>query len=132
MRTVVFACLHNAGRSQMAAAWFNALADNDKAKAVSAGTQPGTRVHPEVVQAMREVGIDLESARPRRLTDELAREAAILITMGCGEQCPHIPGLRHLDWPLEDPKGKAVERVREIRDEVKTLVQHLLREQAWQ
>jgi len=131
MKSVIFACIHNAGRSQMAAAWFNALADSNKARAVSAGTQPGTRVHPEVLQAMREVGIDLEGATPRKLTDDLAKEAAILITMGCGEQCPHIPGLRHLDWPLEDPKGKPVERVREIREEVKTLVQDLLRAEAW-
>lgn len=132
MKNVIFACIHNAGRSQMAAAWFNALADKNKAQAVSAGTEPGTRVHPEVLQAMREVGIDLEGATPRKLTDDLAKDAAILITMGCGEQCPHVPGLRHLDWPLEDPKGKPVERVREIREEVKTLVQDLLRAQAWQ
>lgn len=132
MKSVIFACIHNAGRSQMAAAWFNALADKTKARAVSAGTDPGTRVHPEVLQAMREVGIDLEGATPRKLTDDLARDAAILITMGCGEQCPHVPGLRHLDWPLEDPKGKPVERVREIREEVKGLVQELLRTEAWQ
>jgi arsenate reductase len=132
MKTVVFACIHNAGRSQMAAAWFNALADEHKARAVSAGTQPGTRVHPEVLQAMREVDIDLEAATPRLLTDELVKDAAILITMGCGEQCPHVPGLRHLDWPLEDPKGKPVERVRQIREDVKTLVQDLLRAEAWQ
>lgn len=132
MKSVIFACIHNAGRSQMAAAWFNALADESKAQAVSAGTQPGTRVHPEVLQAMREVGIDLEGATPRKLTDELAKDAAILITMGCGEQCPHIPGLRHLDWPLEDPKGKPVERVREIREEVRGLVQDLLRAEEWQ
>jgi arsenate reductase len=132
MKNVIFACVHNAGRSQMAAAWFNALADKSKAHAVSAGTQPGTRVHPEVLQAMREVGIDLEGVTPRQLTDELAKDATILITMGCGEQCPHVPGLRHLDWPLEDPKGKPVERVREIREEVKTLVQQLLSAEAWQ
>jgi arsenate reductase len=132
MKNVIFACIHNAGRSQMAAAWFNALADKNKAHAVSAGTQPGTRVHPEVLQAMREVGIDLEGATPRQLTDDLAKDATILITMGCGEQCPHVPGLRHLDWPLEDPKGKPVERVREIREEVKTLVQQLLSAEAWQ
>lgn len=131
MKNVIFACIHNAGRSQMAAAWFNALADGNKARAVSAGTQPGTRVHPEVLQAMREVGIDLEGATPRKLTDDLAKDAAILITMGCGEQCPHVPGLRHLDWPLEDPKGKPVERVREIREEVKTLVQRLLSAEGW-
>lgn len=132
MKTVIFACIHNAGRSQMAAAWFNALADENKARAVSAGTEPGTRVHPEVLQAMREVGIDLEGATPSKLTHELARDAAILVTMGCGEQCPHVPGLRHLDWPLEDPKGQPVERVREIREEVKTLVLDLLRAEAWQ
>jgi arsenate reductase (thioredoxin) len=132
MKIVIFACIHNAGRSQIAAAWFNALADKKKAHAISAGTNPGTRVHPEVLQAMREVGIDLEGAAPRKLTDDLAREASILITMGCGEQCPHVPGLRHLDWPLEDPKGKPVERVREIREEVKGLVQDLVRNEAWQ
>ena len=132
MKTVIFACIHNAGRSQMAAAWFNALADKSKAQAISAGTNPGTRVHPEVLQAMREVGIDLEGATPRKLTDDLAAEASILITMGCGQQCPHVPGLRHLDWPLEDPKGKPVERVREIREEVKGLVQDLIRTETWQ
>jgi arsenate reductase (thioredoxin) len=132
MKTVIFACIHNAGRSQMAAAWFNALADEGKARAVSAGTDPGARVHPEVLQAMREVDIDLSRASPRKLTDELAQGASILITMGCGEQCPHVPGLRHLDWPLEDPKGKPVERVREIRDEVKALVQGLLYAEGWQ
>lgn len=131
MKKVIFACIHNAGRSQMAAAWFNSLADQNKAHAVSAGTQPASRVHPEVLEAMREVGIELESATPRKLTDELARDAAILITMGCGEQCPHISGLRHLDWPLEDPKGKPVDRVREIREEVKTLVQGLLLQEGW-
>jgi arsenate reductase (thioredoxin) len=132
MKTVLFACIHNAGRSQMAAAWFNALADNTKARAISAGTEPGPRVHPEVLQAMREVGIDLEGVAPRRLTDELAKDSAILITMGCGEQCPHVPGLRRMDWPLEDPKGKPVERVREIREEVKTRVGELLRGEQWQ
>jgi arsenate reductase len=132
MKTVLFACIHNAGRSQMAAAWFNALADTSKARALSAGTEPGTRVHPEVLQAMREVGIDLANAEPRKLTADLARESAILITMGCGEQCPHVPGLRHLDWPLEDPKGKTVERVREIREEVRTRVLGLLRAEQWQ
>jgi arsenate reductase len=132
MKTVLFACIHNAGRSQMAAAWFNALADKTKAQAISAGTEPGARVHPEVLQAMREVGIELEGVSPRKLTDELAKGSAILITMGCGEQCPHIPGLRRMDWPLEDPKGKPVERVREIREEVKTRVQELLRAEAWQ
>src|SRR3954468_22490712 len=105
MKTVLFACIHNAGRSQMAAAWFNALANRNAAHAISAGTEPGTRVHPEVVAAMREVGIELASQQPQKLTDELAAGAAMLITMGCGEACPHVPGLRRLDWPLEDPKG---------------------------
>lgn len=131
MKTVLFACIHNAGRSQMAAAWFNALANRDQARAISAGTEPGPRVHPEVLTAMREVGIDLEGVTPQKLTDELAAESAILITMGCGEQCPHVPGIRRMDWPLEDPKGKSVERVREIRDEVKARVLELLESEHW-
>jgi len=131
MKTVLFACVHNAGRSQMAAAWFNHLADSSRARAVSAGTEPGTKVHPEVLTAMQEVGIDLSSATPRFLSDELALESTMLITMGCGEACPHIPGLRRDDWPLEDPKGKPVERVREIRDEVKTRVEALLAAEGW-
>src|SRR5579872_3697945 len=126
MKTVLFACIHNAGRSQMAAAWFNALADQDKARAISAGTEPGTRVHPEVVTAMREVGIELEGIAPQRLTDSLAGTAAILVTMGCGEACPVVPGLRRMDWPLEDPKGKPLERVRQIRDETRGRVDALL------
>jgi arsenate reductase (thioredoxin) len=131
MKTVLFACIHNAGRSQMAAAWFNALANRKQARALSAGTEPGTRVHPEVVQAMREVGIELEGLAPQKLTDELAASASMLITMGCGEACPYVPGLRRLDWPLEDPKGKSVERVREIRDEVKARVLGLLETEHW-
>jgi arsenate reductase (thioredoxin) len=131
MKTVLFACIHNAGRSQMAAAWFNALANRDQARAISAGTEPGTRVHPEVLEAMREVGIELEGIQPQKLTDELAQGAAILITMGCGEACPFVPGLRRLDWPLEDPKGKPVERVRQIRDEVKAHVVELLATERW-
>jgi arsenate reductase len=131
MITIIFACIHNAGRSQMAAAWFNALADATKARALSAGTEPGTRVHPEVLEAMREVGIDLSAQKPRQLSDELARDAQLLITMGCGEQCPAIPGLKRDDWPLEDPKGKPVERVREIRDEVRARVSALLEREGW-
>lgn len=131
MKTVLFACIHNAGRSQMAAAWFNALANRDKAQAISAGTEPGTRVHPEVVAAMREVGIELEGLKPQKLTDELAAGAALLVTMGCGEACPYVPGLRRLDWPLEDPKGKPVERVRQIRDEVRAHVVKLLAAEHW-
>ncbi len=94
---ILFACVHNAGRSQIAAAWLKELADPSKARAISAGTQPGERVHPEVLEAMREVGIDLAGAKPRRLTDELAAEATMLITLGCGEACPAVPGLRRED-----------------------------------
>ena len=126
MKTVVFACLHNAGRSQMAAAFFKLLANPAKARGISAGTTPGDRVHPEVVTAMREVGIDLDGAKPRLLTDELAREANILVTMGCGEQCPFVPGLQRLDWQLRDPKGQPIETVRQIRDEVRSLVTRLV------
>ncbi len=115
----------------MAAAWFNALADGSKVRAISAGTQPGARVHPEVLTAMREVGIELEGVAPQKLTDDLAGTASILVTMGCGEACPVVPGLRRMDWPLEDPKGKPVERVREIRDEVKARVAGLLAEERW-
>lgn len=115
----------------MAAAWFNALADKAKVRAISAGTEPGTRVHPEVLTAMREVGIELEGIAPQKLTDELAGTASILITMGCGEACPVVPGLRRMDWPLEDPKGKPVERVREIRDDVKSRVSTLLEAEHW-
>jgi arsenate reductase (thioredoxin) len=131
MKTVLFACVHNAGRSQMAAAWFSALADPRKARAVSAGTEPGTRVHPEVLDVMREVDIDLSEQRPQFLSDELARSASLLVTMGCGEACPVVPGLRRADWPLEDPKGKPASRVREIRDEVRTRVCALLAEEGW-
>jgi arsenate reductase len=131
VNTVIFACIHNAGRSQMAAAWFNALADAAKARAISAGTEPGTRVHPEVLEAMREVGIDLSGRTPQKLTDDLARGAQMLITMGCGEQCPVVPGLHRDDWPLEDPKGKPVARVREIRDDVRARVVALLGREGW-
>jgi arsenate reductase len=131
MNFVLFACIHNAGRSQMAAAWFNALSDHTKARAISAGTEPGTRVHPEVLGAMREVGIELAGMAPQKLTDSLAATASILVTMGCGEACPVVPGLRRIDWPLEDPKGKPIERVREIRDDVRGRVAALLQEQGW-
>jgi arsenate reductase len=131
MKTVIFACIHNAGRSQMAAAWFNALADPAAARAVSAGTEPGPRVHPEVLDVMNEVGIDLSRQTPQLLTDALAREAQMLVTMGCGEQCPVVPGLQRDDWPIEDPKGKELARVREIRDQVKQRVQRLIEQRGW-
>ena len=131
MKTVLFACVHNAGRSQMSAALFNLLADPAKARAISAGTDPGPRVHPEVLEAMEELGVDLSAAKPQKLTPKLASTAALLVTMGCGEACPVVPGLRVEDWPLEDPKGKPVERVREIRDEIARRVRHLLARERW-
>ena len=132
MRTVIFACVHSAGRSQMAAAWFNQLADPSKVKAVAAGTQPAERVHPEVVDAMKEVGLDLSSAKPQLLTGPLVAETSFLITMGCGERCPVAPHwVRRLDWELEDPKGKPVEAVHAIRDNIKRRVLQLISEQGW-
>ena len=131
MNVVVFACVHNAGRSQMAAAVFNALADPGQARAVSAGTEPAEHVHPEVVRVMRERGIDLSSRKPQRLTDELARSASMLITMGCGEACPVVPGLVREDWPLPDPKGRPLEEVRQIRAEIAARVRVLLEAKGW-
>ena len=131
MNTVLFACVHNAGRSQMAAAWFNLLSDPTKARAISAGTDPGPRVHPEVVSVMTEVGVDLSGAPTTRLTTELAQRAQMLITMGCGDQCPVVPGLKRDDWPLEDPKSKPLARVREIRDEIRLRVETLLQNEGW-
>ncbi len=131
MKTVLFACVHNAGRSQMAAAWFNLLADPMKAQAISAGTDPGPRVHPEVVAAMNEVGLDLSAAPTSRLTAALAQRAQVLITMGCGDQCPVVPGVTRDDWPLEDPKGKPVGTVRVIRDEIRVRVQTLIEREGW-
>jgi len=128
---VVFACVHNAGRSQMAAALFNQRADPRKARASSAGTEPAERVHPEVVEAMREVGFDLSAARPQRLTPELAAESSLLVTMGCGDACPYVPGLERKDWPLEDPKGKGIDAVRRIRDEIRLRVDRLVAERGW-
>ncbi len=126
MLKVIFACVHNAGRSQMAAAFFNQLADPRKAFAVSAGTQPDERVHAEVQAAMQEVGFDLSAAKPRKLTEELAKSAQLLITMGCGEQCASIPGVRRDDWSIRDPKGLPREEVHAIRDEVRRRVRELV------
>lgn len=127
MKTFLFACVHNAGRSQMSAAFFNALVDPAKARGISAGSAPGTRVHPEVVSAMKEVGIDLSSVKPQLITPAMAAEVDYLLTMGCGPVCPTIPGARREDWPLEDPKGKPVERVRESRDDIRRRVDDLVR-----
>jgi arsenate reductase (thioredoxin) len=129
--TVLFACVHNAGRSQMAAALFNLEVDPAKARAISAGTAPGPHVHPEVLEAMRELGVDLADVRPQRLTDDLAHQAGVLITMGCGDECPVVPGAIRDDWPLEDPKGKPIARVRQIRDEVRQRVRELVERSGW-
>ena len=131
MDRVIFACVHNAGRSQMAAAFFNAVADPNRAEAVSAGTEPDDHVHPVVVDVMREVGIDLSDKKPQRLTHDLARGASLLVTMGCGESCPHVPGLRRDDWPLTDPKGRPLEEVRRIRDEIRDRVARLVKASGW-
>jgi len=131
VKTVLFACLHNAGRSQMAAAFFDARADPAKARAVSAGTRPADKVHPEVVEAMREVEIDLGGATPRLLEPKIAEEADLLVTMGCGEECPFVPGLAREDWELPDPKGQPVELVRRIREGIRSRVLSLLDRHGW-
>lgn len=131
MNTVLFACVHNAGRSQMAAALFNLLANPAQARAISAGTAPGDRIHPEVSRAMAEVGVELSQVQPRLLTDAVAASAGILVTMGCGEDCPVVPGVRRLDWPLPDPKAQPIEEVRKIRDEIRARVVALLSENGW-
>jgi arsenate reductase (thioredoxin) len=114
----------------MAAAFFNQLADPGTARAISAGTEPGERVHPEVLAVMQEIGIDLSQAKPQKLTEALAKDAQLLITMGCGDKCPYVPGLRRDDWPLPDPKGKPTDSVRAIRDEIKLRVRDLLTSEA--
>ena len=126
MQKIIFACVHNAGRSQMSAAFFNQFADPGRAVAISAGTQPAEQVHPVVVEAMLEVGIDLRDATPQKLTPELAQQAEILITMGCGDDCPYLPGLRRDDWPLPDPKGQGIDSVRRTREEIRARVLELL------
>jgi arsenate reductase (thioredoxin) len=131
MQRVIFACVHNAGRSQMAAAFFTELADPKKAAAVSAGTRPGDHVHPEVVEVMRELDNDLAGQRPQKLTEQLASDAFLLVTMGCGEECPYVPGLKRDDWPLDDPKGQPLEQVRRIRDEVRDRVSALVDQYGW-
>jgi len=127
MATALFACLHNAGRSQMSAALFERAA-NGRHRALSAGTTPAEQVHPEVVEVMNEAGIDLSGRTPRRLTRELAEQADVVITMGCGDECPYIPGKRYVDWDLPDPKGRPVDEVRELRDEIQRRVGGLVRE----
>jgi arsenate reductase (thioredoxin) len=124
---VLFVCLHNAGRSQMSRALFDRAADG-RHSASSAGTTPGDRVHPEVVEVMQEIGIDVSGARPQKLTAELAADADVLVTMGCGDQCPYFPGKRYIDWDLPDPKGRPVDEVRVIRDDIEQRVKRLVRE----
>lgn len=129
MATVLFVCLHNAGRSQMSAALFE-RAVAGRHRALSAGTTPADRVHPEVVEVMREqpFGLDLADRTPRLLTRELAAEADVVVTMGCGDECPVIPGKRYLDWDLPDPKGRPPEQVRATRDEIARRVERLVAE----
>jgi arsenate reductase (thioredoxin) len=123
--TVLFVCVHNAGRSQMAAALLERLG-RDSVRVRSAGTEPVDRIHPTVVEAMREVGIDLADRRPRRLEDEAVREADVVITMGCGDACPVYPGKRYEDWDLPDPSGRSVDQVRAFRDDIEARVRRLL------
>ena len=126
MITVLFACVHNAGRSQIAAALFNQYADPAKARAISAGTQPAERMHPEVVEALRQRGIDVSAGVPQKLTPELAGSARWLITMGCGDACPVVPGTRRDDWPIEDPKGQPPAVVDSIIDDIDRRVRLLI------
>jgi arsenate reductase (thioredoxin) len=127
MAVALFVCLHNAGRSQMSQALFERAAGG-RHRALSAGTTPADRVHPEVVEAMAELGIDVSGRTPRGLTRELAEEADVVVTMGCGDECPYIPGKRYLDWDLEDPKGRPLEEVRATRDEIDRRVRELVEE----
>ena len=129
MATVLFVCLHNAGRSQMSAALFERAA-NGRHRALSAGSEadPGGHVHPQVVQVMKEVGIDLANRRPQRLTPDLAEQADVVVTMGCGDACPFIPGKRYLDWDLPDPKDRPIDEVRATRDEIAHRVDELVTE----
>jgi len=124
MATALFVCLHNAGRSQMSAALFERAGHS----ALSAGTTPGDRVHPEVVEVMREVGVDLSQRVPQRLTTELAQQADVVVTMGCGDECPYIPGKRYIDWDIPDPKGRPLDEVRAIRDDIARRVAALVDE----
>jgi arsenate reductase len=132
MKTVLFACVHNAGRSQMASAFFNALVDPAAARAISAGTQPADSVHAEVREVMREVGIDLGAVVPQLLTDALAGSVHVLVTMGCGEACPFVPGVERIEWEIPDPKGQPLERVRGIRSQVRRHVEELIGNRGWQ
>ncbi len=124
---VLFLCVHNAGRSQMALGWFDHLAAG-RAQAVSGGSEPATEVNPSAVAAMAEIGIDISGAHPKRWTDEVVRAADVVVTMGCGDACPYVPGTRYEDWEVEDPAGRTLEEVRPVRDEIGRRVQQLLDE----
>lgn len=128
---VIFACVHNAGRSQMAAALFNRLADPARARAESAGTQPAAAVHPVVVDVMNEIGVSLQGVTPRTLTPAVAQGATLLVTMGCGEDCPFVPGVERDDWPLADPKERPLAEVRQIRDAIRDRVSTLVKARGW-
>lgn len=125
--SVLFVCVHNAGRSQMAAAWLTHLA-GDRVEVRSAGSNPGDQVNPAAVEAMAEIGIDISRETPKILTVDAVRESDVCVTMGCGDTCPVFPGKRYLDWQLEDPAGQGVEAVRPIRDEIRNLVENLIAE----
>jgi arsenate reductase len=127
MARVLFVCKQNAGRSQISQALFEQVAD-DRHQSRSAGTRPAEQIHPVVVEAMREQGIDLSARRPQRLTDDLAAWADVVVTMGCGDECPYIPGKTYIDWDLTDPDGKSLGEVRAIRDEIGTRVTQLARD----
>ena len=127
MATALFVCLHNAGRSQMSQALFERAAEG-RHRALSAGTTPAERGHPEVVEVMRELGIELADREPKLLTRELAEQADVVVTMGCGDECPYIPGRRYLDWELEDPKGRPLDEVRATRDDIDRRVRELVEE----
>ena len=127
MATALFVCLHNAGRSQMSAALFERAAAG-RHDAFSAGTTPAERVHPEVVEVMRELGIDVSDCVPRKLTRELAERADVVVTMGCGDECPYVPGKRYVDWDLADPKGRPLDEVRATRDDIARRVAALVEE----
>jgi protein-tyrosine-phosphatase len=128
MANVLFVCLHNAGRSQMSQALFEQAAAGTQHEAASAGTTPADRVHPEVVEAMQELGVDVAGRVPRLLTDELGQWADVVVTMGCGDACPYVPGTRYVDWELPDPKGRPLDEVRATRDDIAGRVQALLAE----
>jgi protein-tyrosine-phosphatase len=127
MSTVLFVCLHNAGRSQMSQALFDRAAEG-RHTALSAGTTPGARVHPEVLEVMAELNLDLSDRQPQLLTRELAERADVVVTMGCGDDCPYIPGKRYLEWDLPDPKGRPKDEVRAIRDHIRWRVDQLVAE----